>query len=72
MFVCKKINNRLRTLAGQNPGKKTCFLGDFPWKVKLSVGERHQTIGRGVSFPYLHRPHDSGPIQWARGDAARP
>ena len=31
------------------------------------------------SVPYLHRPHDSGPIQWARGDvglkpsaAARP
>jgi len=32
-----------------------------------------------MTLPYLHRPHDSGPIQWARGDvglkpsaAARP
>jgi len=22
----------------------------------------------GLSLPYLHCPHDSGPIQWARGD----
>jgi len=21
-----------------------------------------------MTLPYLHRPHDSGPIQWARGD----
>jgi len=20
-----------------------------------------------MTLPYLHRPHDSGPIQWARG-----
>jgi len=22
-------------------------------------------------IPYLHRPHDSGPIQWARGDVGQ-
>jgi len=21
-----------------------------------------------MTLPYLHHPHDSGPIQWARGD----
>ena len=41
--------------------------------IKLSVGECHEFL------PYLHRPHVSGAIQWARGDvglklpaAARP
>jgi len=29
---------------------------------KLSVGECNS-----MTLPYLHRPHDSGPIQWARG-----
>jgi len=31
-----------------------------------------KNIERGDSktLPYLNRPHDSGPIQWARGDVA--
>ena len=33
----------------------------------------HQVIGGEQigGVPYLHRPHASGPIQWARGDVRR-
>ena len=24
-----------------------------------------------MTLPYLHRPYDSGPIQWARGDVGK-
>jgi len=46
--------------------------------MKLLGGVSYDYWSR-VSLPYLHCPHDSGPIQWARGDvglkpsaAARP
>ena len=57
-----------------------CFQEQYPCRLnpsmaqpgKIAKKECHQTIGRGechsMTLPYLHRPHDSGPIQWALGD----